>query len=177
MKRLLVLTVAALLLGPLISGEAQARFGGGGGGFRGGGGFAGGGFAGGGFRGAGFAGGGFRGAAIGGVGGARWAGAAIGRPGWGVGRPGWVVGRPGWGAGRPGWGVAGGWARPGWGWNRWHRWPLWGAAAGLGIAAAGFYGGFPYDDGFSGYDCPTVQQRVWDGWGWRIVWANSCDSY
>ena len=159
MKRLFVLSVAALLLAPLISSEAEAQRGGGGGGFRGGGGFAGGGgfrgggFAGGGFRGGGFAGGGFRGAAIAGGGfrgaaiggGARWAGAGIGRPGWGVAgpgfRPGLGVGRPGWGVGRPGWGVAGGWGRPGWG-----RWPVWGAAAGLGIAAgAAYYGSsYPY---------------------------------
>jgi hypothetical protein len=175
MKRLFVLVIAALLFVPLITSEAEARWGGGGG-FRGGGfaggGFRGGGFAGGGFRGAGFAGGGFRGGAIG-MGGARWAGAGIGRAGW-VGRPGFGVGRPGWGVGRPGWG--GGWARPGWGWNRWGwrgRWPWWGAAAGLGIAA-GFYGGYPYS-GY--YDCPTVQQRVFDGWGYRIVWVNSCDYY
>jgi hypothetical protein len=107
-----------------------------------------------------------------GVGGARWAGAGIGRPGWGV-------GRPGLGVGRPGWGVAGGWGRPGLGWGRpgWGRWPLWGAAAGLGVAAGAFYGGWD-DWGYSGvYDCPTVQQRVWDGWGYRIAWVNSCDSY
>ena len=77
--------------------------------------------------------------------------------------------------GRPGWGVAGGWGRPGWG-----RWPVWGAAAGLGIAAgAAYYGSsYPYGYGYNAYDdCPTVQQRVWDGWGYRIVWVNSCDYY
>ena len=68
---------------------------------------------------------------------------------------------PVWAGGRPGWG----------------RWPYWGAAAGLGIAAGAYYGSsYPY--GYNAYDdCPTVQQRVWDGWGYRIVWANSCDYY
>ena len=55
MKRLFVLSVASLLLAPLISSEAEAQRGFGGG-SRGGGGFAGGGFRGGGFAGGGIAG-------------------------------------------------------------------------------------------------------------------------
>ena len=59
------------------------------------------------------------------------------------------------------------------------RWPVWGAAAGLGIAAGPYYGGYyPYGYGYNAYDdCPTIQQRVWDGWGYRIVWVSSCDDY
>jgi hypothetical protein len=51
-----------------------------------------------------------------------------------------------------------------------------GAAAGLGFAAAAY--GYPYGYGYSNYyDCPTVARRVFDGWGYRIVWLNSCDYY
>jgi hypothetical protein len=184
MKRLIVLTVSALLFAPFLASNADARGGFGGGGF-GGGGFRGGGFSGGGFRGGGFAGGGFRGAAIGGGyrggfvgGGARWGAAGIGRPGWGAAG----IGRPGWGAagiGRPGWGN--GWGRPGYGWGG--RWPYYGAAAavGLGIAGAAYYGGYaPYGYGY-GYgaydDCPLVRQQIWDGYGYRVAWVNSCSYY
>jgi hypothetical protein len=70
--------------------------------------------------------------------------------------------------------VAGGWGRPGWG-----RWPAYGAAVGLGLAAGAYYGGYyPYGYGYSAYyDCPTVARRVYDGWGYRVVWVNSCDYY
>ena len=42
-----------------------------------------------------------------------------------------------------------------------------------------YYGSsYPYGYGYNAYDdCPTVQQRVWDGWGYRIAWVNSCDYY
>jgi hypothetical protein len=163
MRRLLVLGFAALLaIIPQVN-DAAAR-GGFGGGFHGG--FGGGGFHGGfgGFHGAGFGGfhGGFArpGFAPGFAGGwhgggMRWAGGV--RPGWG-----W---RPGWGA-RPGLG----W-RTGWGWNRgwgWRRpvWP-WVAGGALGFAAVNSFA----------YDCPLVQQTVWDGFSWRVVWTRSCDSY
>src|ERR1043166_1318581 len=114
----------------------------------GGGGFRGGGFGGGGFRAAGFGGGGFRAA---GIGGGRWAGAGFGRPGWGG----------GWAGHRPGWGYGG-------------RWPLYGAAVGLGIASAAYYGssypygygyGYPYGYSYGYYaadECALVRQRVWD---------------
>ena len=195
MKRLFVLSVAALLLAPLISSEAEAQRGGGGGGFRGGGGFAGGGgfrggggFAGGGFRGGGFAGGGFRGAAIAGGG---FRGAAHGRrrpmgrrrhraPGLGCGwsrLPPWTGRRPpGLGRGTPGLGCGrrlgqarlGPLARLGRGSRSRHR----GRCRLLRQLLSGYgYGYNAYDD------CPTVQQRVWDGWGYRIVWVNSCDYY
>ena len=64
---------------------------------------------------------------------------------------------------------------------------VWGwAAAGLGAAAitAGAYYGSYYPDyygygygGYSGYgygDCSTVPQRIFDGYGYRVVWTNSC---
>jgi len=161
MKRLIILSVSTVLLSAMLADHADARAGFGGGGFRGGG-----------FHGAGF-GGGYRGGFVGG--GARWAGAGIGRPGWGaVGRPGWgAAGRPGWGgAWRPGWN-GGGWNGAGWGYRR--AWPWYGAAVGLGLAGAAYYGSYsPY-----GYydDCPTVQQQYWDGYGYRIAWVNSCSGY
>jgi hypothetical protein len=174
MNPIMVMSAAALLLGSLLVDSADAR-----GGFGGG---RGGGFAGGGFRGGavggGFAGGGFRG----GVGGARWAGAGVGRPGWGaagIGRPGWGaagIGRPGWGVGRPGWGVG----RPGWGHGlAGRRWPFWGAAAGLGLAGAAYYGDYaPYGYGYGSYDdCASTPQQYWDGYGYRTVWTNSCSYY
>ena len=141
MKRLIILSVSTLLLSAVLADHADARAG----------------FGGGGFRGGGFHAGGFHGAGFGGA--ARWAGAGIGRPGWG-------------GAGRPGWG-GGGWNGAGWGHRR--AWPWYGAAAGLGLAGAAYYGGYSpygYDD-----DCPTVQQRYWDGYGYRTVWTNSCSGY
>jgi hypothetical protein len=52
---------------------------------------------------------------------------------------------------------------------------------GLGVAAGAYYGGYdPYGYGYSYstyYDCPTVARRVYDGWGYRVVWINSCDYY
>jgi hypothetical protein len=143
MRRFMILAASALLLVPLLGGQADAQRGFGGGGFRGGGGFGG---------------GGFRAA---GVGGGGWAG----RPGWGA------AGR--WGGGwaaRPGWG--GGWVghRRGWG----NGWPLVGAAVGLGLASAAYYGSgyYPYDYGYG--DCPLVRQQIWDGYGYRVAWVNSC---
>jgi hypothetical protein len=197
MRRLIILSISALLATALFADHADARqgFGGGfaGGGFRGGGfaggGFRGGGFAGGGFRG-GFVGGGFRGAAIGSgfrggfVGAPGFRGAAIGsgfRGGF-VGAPGfrggfvgpgarWAgagIGRPGWnGAWRPGWRGAG---------HRWRgAWPLYGAAVGLGLGAAYYSSYAPY--GYYYDDCPTVRRQYFDGYGWRIVWVNACDYY
>jgi hypothetical protein len=163
MRPIMVLSAAALLLGSVLVDSADARGGVGGG--------RGGGFGGGGFRGGGFAGGGFRGGAVGGGyrggfvgGGARWAGAGVGRPGWGVGRPGWGVGRPGWGSG---------WAG--------RRWPYWGAAVGLGLAGAAYYGSYApygYDYGYGSYDdCASTPQQYWDGYGYSTVWTNSCSYY
>lgn len=148
MKRLIILSVSVLLLSAVLADHADARAGFGGGGFHGGG-----------FHGM-RVGGGYRGGFVGG--GARWAGAGIGRPGWGA------VGRPGWGgAWRPGWSGAG------WGYRR--AWPWYGAAVGLGLAGAAYYNSYSpygYDD-----DCPTVPQQYWDGYGYRIVWVNSCGGY
>ena len=157
MRRLLVLGFAGLLaLVPQMN-AATAR----------------GGFGGGGFHGGGF--GGFHGGSFGGFhGGFARAGFSPGfsgvRPGWNGGGVRWAGG-PGWGV-RPGWGIrpALGW-RTGWGWNRgwgWRRpvWP-WVAAGAVGFAS---YNSF-------GYDCPLVQQTVWDGFSWRVVWTRSCDSY
>jgi hypothetical protein len=164
MRRILVLGLAGLLLlVPQIK-DAAARGGFGGGGF---GGFHGGGF--GGFHGGGF--GGFHGGA--GFGGFRGGFARMGfAPGFAGVRPGWHGG-VGWAGGwRPGWGVRPGFGwRTGWGWNRgwgWRRpiWP-WVAAGALGFAAFNSFG----------YDCPLVQQTVWDGFSWRVFWTRSCDSY
>ena len=147
MRRLIVLSISALLLSAVFSSDADARSGFGGGGFRGG--FAGGGyrggFVGGGYR-NGFIGGGYRGGIVGS--GARWGGAGIGRPGWN-------------GAG---WGFRG--VRP---------WLGYGAAVGLGLVGAAYYNGYApygYDD-----QCPAVQQQYWDGYGYRVMWVNACDGY
>jgi hypothetical protein len=73
------------------------------------------------------------------------------------------------GAWGPGW-------RPGWNrWNRWNRWgPGWGwgaAGIGLGLAAASV-AAYPYYASY--YDDCTVPRRVFDGWGYRVVWVNVC---
>jgi hypothetical protein len=153
MRRFMVLPICTLLMSPVLADSADARPGyGGGGGFRGGG-FArpafvgGGGFRGGGFARPAFAGSGFRGGFAG---------------------PGFAGGGVRWAGGwRPGWG--------GWGHRPW-RW----RAAGLGfafgaLAAAPYYGGWyggPYYD-----DCAPVPRQVWTGWGYRVVWVNTCDYY
>jgi hypothetical protein len=147
MRKLIILSVSALFMAPLLADEAAARPGGGfrGGGFHGG-------FSGG-VRGQGLARPGF-------------AGAGIVRPGWHGSGTQWAGRwRPGW---NPGW-RPGGW-RPGWNW----------AATGLGLAAGALaaapYYGYGYPSGYyaTSYDCPTVRQRVWDGYRYRIVWVNSC---
>ena len=112
-----------------------------------------GGFGGGGFRGGGFAGGGF---ARGGFARPAFAGAGFVRPGWNGGGVRWGGG---WG---PGWG----WRRPGWGWG----------AVGAGLAF-GALATAPYFNSFGYDDCPVVGRRVWDGFGTRVVWVNSCDYY
>ena len=166
MRRVFILVVSALLSAQLFADDAAARngfHGGfGGGGFRGGG-FAGGGFARGGFARPAFAGAGF--VRPGWGGGGRWGGGW--GPGWGP-RPGWgwrganVGLRPGWGGWGPGWG----WRRPGWGWG----------AVGAGLAF-GALATAPYFNSFGYDDCPVVGRRVWDGFGTRVVWVNSCDYY
>jgi hypothetical protein len=48
---------------------------------------------------------------------------------------------------------------------------------GLGLASAAYYGSgyYPYDYGYYGYgDCPLVRQQIWDGYGYRVAWVNSC---
>ncbi|MGB9369591.1 MAG: hypothetical protein WCE79_26655 [Xanthobacteraceae bacterium] len=116
MRRLIVLSISALLLSLFFADHADAR-----GGFGGGGG--------------GFAGGGFRAAAIGGgfAGPGRWGGVGIGRPGWGVAG----IGRPGWGVvGRPGWGWRG----------RWPLWAGAAGLGLAGAAYYGSYNPYGYDD-------------------------------
>ena len=150
MRRTMLLGASALLIGLLVNSQAEA--------WRGG-----------------YRGGGFRGTAVG-FGGTGWAAHGLAGPrfagGWGGARWGtWGGVCPGWGGDwgvRPRWGWAG--QRP-WGWRA-AGWPLFGA--GLGFAAASFY---PYDYGYSSYaygGCPLVRRRIFDGWGWRIVWVNPC---
>lgn len=78
--------------------------------------------------------------------------------------------RPGWNGGGMQW-----WPNPGWQPNPSGRLG-WGWGNGWGWAAAGTLAYDPY--GYSAYDsCPNVQRRVWDGYGYRITWLNSCTGY
>jgi len=52
--------------------------------------------------------------------------------------------------------------------------------AAVGLAAGAFYAGaYPYGYGFDPYayydGCGTVARRVFDGWGYRVVYVNTCD--
>jgi hypothetical protein len=173
MRRAFILMVSGLLSAQLFVDDAAARNG-----FHGG-------FGGGGFRGGSFVGGGF---ARGGFARPAFAGAGFVRPGWGGGGARWGGGwGPGWGP-RPGWGwrAASVGLRPGWGWrpglgagSRWRRgWgPGWGwGAVGAGLAV-GALASAPYFSSFGYDDCPVVGRQVWDGFGPRVIWVNSCDDY
>jgi hypothetical protein len=62
------------------------------------------------------------------------------------------------------------------------------AAAGVGLAAGAYYGGYPYGYdpygyggyGYAGYyddGCVPVARRVFDGYGYRIRYVYSCGAY
>jgi len=87
----------------------------------------------------------------------------------------------GWHGGWAGSGWRGGWyggVHPGWGWgNRWWRPGLGLGAAALAYGAYNYYPPY-YDDygdyGYSYYDCPLVNQYVWDGYAYRVAAVRSC---